>query len=100
MTLDVMGIVGVNSQEWVVTDLACNLLGVTSIPLYETLGQEMVNLILKESEMTTIFGTVVCLKSILKNCKGFENKVKTIVLFDQADSELQGIAGESNIKIM
>lgn len=70
------------------TDLACNLLNITSVPLYETLGFEMVNLILIESEMTTIFGTSVCLKSILTSSKGSKNQVKTIVSFDPIDADL------------
>jgi long-chain acyl-CoA synthetase len=44
--LKVLGICSVNREEWVVTDLACNLLGITSVPLYETLGDEMLQLIL------------------------------------------------------
>ena len=46
MKLEVIGIVSINREEWVVTDLAANLLDVTSVPLYETLGDEMLNLIL------------------------------------------------------
>lgn len=71
LTIEVIGIIGVNREEWLVTDLACNLLNITSVPLYETLGHEMVNLILKESEMTSVFGTSVCLKSLLTSSKGF-----------------------------
>jgi hypothetical protein len=48
----------------------------------------MVNLILKETDMTTIFGTTVCLKSVLKNSKGYKNQLKTIVSFDSVDEEL------------
>lgn len=36
--LNVLGITSVNCEQWVVTDLASNLLGITSVPLYETLG--------------------------------------------------------------
>lgn len=39
--LDMVGICSINREEWIVTDLACNLLGITSVPLYETLGEEM-----------------------------------------------------------
>jgi long-subunit acyl-CoA synthetase (AMP-forming) len=41
MTLKVIGICSVNREEWLMTDLACNLIDVTSVPLYETLGDEM-----------------------------------------------------------
>jgi long-chain acyl-CoA synthetase len=98
--IDVVGIVGINREEWLVTDLACNLLGVTSVPLYETLGQEMINLILKESEMTTLFGTKVCLKSVLTNSKGFDNQLKTVISFDTEDAELVTLATEMGISVL
>lgn len=47
--LKVIGICSVNREEWLVTDLACNLLKVTTVPLYETLGNEMMDIILKET---------------------------------------------------
>ena len=60
-SLKVIGICSVNREEWLVTDLACNLLKVTSVPLYETLGNEMLEMILKETEISTLFGSNVCL---------------------------------------
>lgn len=41
ITIQTLGICSVNREEWLVTDLACNLINVTSVPLYETLGDEM-----------------------------------------------------------
>lgn len=38
MTLKVIGISSVNREEWLITDLAANLLGITTVALYETLG--------------------------------------------------------------
>jgi len=46
MSLKLLGICSVNRKEWIATDLACNLIGVTSVPLYETLGEQMLKLIL------------------------------------------------------
>lgn len=45
-TIKTIGICSVNREEWLVTDLACNLLDITSVPLYETLGDEILNIIL------------------------------------------------------
>jgi len=73
--MDIIGIVGLNREEWIVTDLACNLLDITSVPLYETLGSEMLNQILVETEMKTLFGTDVCLKNVLTNMKGQKNNL-------------------------
>lgn len=44
--LKVLGICSVNREEWLITDLAANLLGITTVPLYETLGADMLTLIL------------------------------------------------------
>jgi long-chain acyl-CoA synthetase len=46
MKLKVVGICSINREEWLLTDLACNLLGITSVPLYETLGDEILQIIL------------------------------------------------------
>jgi len=43
--------VSINREEWLITDLACNLLDITSVPLYETLGQELLNIILTQTEI-------------------------------------------------
>ena len=69
----IIGIVSINREEWVDTDLASNLLDVTSVPLYETLGGEMLNLILNKTEMKTLFGSNVCLLNVLNNIKKGEN---------------------------
>jgi long-chain acyl-CoA synthetase len=70
MTLNVVGICSVNREEWLMTDLACNLIDVTSVPLYETLGDDMLQIILNQTEMTTLFGSDICLKNILKLIQG------------------------------
>lgn len=44
--LEVLGICSVNREEWMITDLASNLLSITTVPLYETLGDDMLQLIL------------------------------------------------------
>ena len=46
LDLKVLGICSVNREEWLVTDLACNLIDVTSVPLYETVGDDMFETIL------------------------------------------------------
>jgi long-chain acyl-CoA synthetase len=64
-SLKVVGICSVNREEWILTDLASNLLEITSIPLYETLGHQMLLLILKQTEMTTLFGNCKSLLNVL-----------------------------------
>lgn len=64
--IKLLGICSVNRKEWLMTDLAANSVGLTSVPLYETLGVDMLNLILEQTEMTTIFGSKKNLASILQ----------------------------------
>jgi long-subunit acyl-CoA synthetase (AMP-forming) len=50
------------------TDMAANLLGITTVPLYETLGNQMMALILEQTEMSTLFGNDKCINNILTLC--------------------------------
>lgn len=83
MSIEVVGICSVNREEWLVTDLACNLLNITSVPLYETLGEQMLQVILQQTEMTTLFGSDVCVSNVLKTIKGQECGLKTVVIYDK-----------------
>lgn len=65
VSLKVLGITSVNCEPWVATDLAANLIGVTTVPLYETLGTQIMTLILEQTEMSTIFGSDKCLMNVL-----------------------------------
>ena len=81
--MKVIGICSINREEWLVTDLACNSIGVTSVPLYETLGDDMLKMILEQTEISTLFGSDICLLNILKLVKGKVLTLKHIVSFDE-----------------
>jgi long-subunit acyl-CoA synthetase (AMP-forming) len=66
LQIKLVGICSVNRREWVQTDMATNSIGVTSVPLYETLGNDMLCNILDQTEMTTIFGSLKNLENILE----------------------------------
>jgi long-chain acyl-CoA synthetase len=87
LDLQVLGICSVNREEWLVTDLASNLIDVTSVPLYETLGDDMLEIILVQTEITTLFGSDVCLKNILKLVSGKKINLKQVVTFDKNISD-------------
>jgi long-subunit acyl-CoA synthetase (AMP-forming) len=72
--------VSINREEWLVTDLSCNLLDITSVPLYETLGQELLSIILTQTEIQTLFGSDVCLINVLKLAQS--TNLKQVVTFD------------------
>lgn len=100
ITLKTLGICSVNREEWLLTDLAANLLDVTSVPLYETLGEEMMTIILNQTEMTTLFGSDVCLTSTLKLLRGAPSYLRNVVSFDpEVSPNLREVAEECGVKI-
>jgi len=50
-----IGIYAKNRYEWFITDWACAFFGITSVPLYDTLGVQNLSFCLKQTEMTTLF---------------------------------------------
>lgn len=88
-----VGIFMKNCEEWIVTDLACSSANITSIPLYETLGQDQAQYIINQTEL----GVIVCTESYVNDLiahqkEGKVSSLKNIVLvngnvekyFDQA----------------
>lgn len=51
-----LGIFSKNREEWAITDFGCIVAGITSVPLYDTLGQESIEYIINQ----TLLKTVVC----------------------------------------
>lgn len=84
MTLQVCGICSVNREEWIITDLAANLLGITTVPLYETLGMTMLQLILQQTEMTSLFGNNKSLLNILSMIREAEQIfLEVLICFEE-----------------
>ena len=60
-----MGIYSKNCPEWVLTDLATATLGGTVVPIHETFGQNAVELIINETQLSTITTLSCNLKSLI-----------------------------------
>lgn len=67
------------------TDIAANLYGFTTIPIYDTLGDENITYVFNHTQMTTVFVSEGALKSLVK-CKDLV-KVNTIVCYDPFTEE-------------
>ncbi|KAH8864372.1 Long-chain-fatty-acid--CoA ligase 1 [Schistosoma japonicum] len=50
-----VGILSKNSPEWIIVELACAFSGYTIVPLYDTLGEEAVLNILKQTKLPLMF---------------------------------------------
>jgi long-chain acyl-CoA synthetase len=79
------GIFSKNRVEWLLTDIGSCLFGLTSIPIYDTLGDENITYVFKHTELTTCFVNDGALKSLMK-CKDLVN-VTTFVCYDKFSEE-------------
>ena len=106
LDLRVVGLSSVNREEWVVTDLAANLLGITTVPLYETLGLQMLEIILEQTEMQTIFGSEKSLLNML-NCEAGEAEerlkairfIRKVVCFDTPSEKLTEVCSRVGVQL-
>lgn len=63
--LAVLGLYSVNREEWVITDMACALQGITTVPLYDTLGEDNIEYIINQTEMTCIAASIKQLSTLV-----------------------------------
>ena len=68
------------------------------MPLYETLGDDMLKMILEQTEISTLFGSDICLLNILKLVKGKVLNLKHIVSFDEISKDLEDLAKDMGIE--
>jgi len=88
-----VGLFSKNRPEWFQCMVANSCLGSRTVALYDTLGEEALEHILKQAEITVLFTEkhkLPTLKKILSSVKHF---VKTVVVFDH--QEMYGNAHES-----
>jgi long-chain acyl-CoA synthetase len=79
-----IGIQGPNSREWVLADIACMLYGYTSMPVYDTLGEEACEHMFNETELSTLFLTAAHAITVAKNIKSGAYKfLKNLVILDE-----------------
>lgn len=74
-----------NRVEWGLVDWACLLFGITTIPIYDTLGDENITYVFEHTSVETIFTNDTSLKSLVK-CKNLVS-IKNIVCFDPFTEE-------------
>ena len=83
--MNLIGIFSKNRYEWMVTDVACCLYGLTLVPLYDTLGIENLSYCLNHSGITTLFCTAQTVKTLI-GLKDFGN-LKNVVSYDTLSKE-------------
>ena len=64
-----IGIYGKNSEEWLMTDLAANLYGITTVAIYDTLGNDSIQYIMEQTNIKTIFASTGMIDNLIKQEK-------------------------------
>ena len=78
--LQVLGIFSKNREEWLIADIGCALFGITTVPLYETLGISSMLLIFDQTNMKTVLLSQDKLELILKlKSQGFAKSLENII---------------------
>jgi long-chain acyl-CoA synthetase len=102
-----IGLFSINRAEWVISEygiynyssIGCFWAGLVTVPLYDTLGDEAIEYIIKKCTIPLIFAT--CDKAlILAKLADKLVSVKTIVVMDKISKQLADIAADSNIKFV
>ena len=79
-----MGVYAKNCEEWATTALATMSISGTVIAFYDTLGSDVVEFILNQTELTTISCAREYVDSLIKlKAEGKANYLKNIVFFDR-----------------
>ena len=91
-----------NREEWVVTDFACILAGVTVVTLYDTLGKDSIEYIMDQTYIKTVVLSGDKMKNIVElKSEGKIANLTHVIYFDeakQADLEMASKLGLQCVK--
>ena len=69
-----------NRAEWIIAEQACYRQGATTVPMYDTLGADVVEMVLNETELQTVVCTsaeVKALVSVKPKCPSLTTIIQT-----------------------
>ena len=96
-----LGIYGKNTEEWVMTEIACWHISTAIIPLYDTLGEEALEFITQQTALRTIVLSEDKISNVLKSKR--ENKmesVKTLVCMEDVEENIITEGRELGVQII
>lgn len=94
-----IGLYSINRPEWIEAELACYYSALVTVPLYDTLGDEGVEHIIKETEMELCFISSNKLKNLLRLREKL-SKIKYLIIMDSsADDNLLEEAKRMNLQV-
>lgn len=75
-----------NSDKAWILDVACSLYGITTVPIYDTLGESAIKFVFDETNLTTVFLTVDKIKGVADQIKkGTYSKLKNVIILDDSN---------------
>lgn len=87
-TFNFVGIFSKNREEWAVTEIACMMISITVVPLYDTLTDEGIDAILGDTLAQTIFVSAELFKRLIHlKASGAHSCLTTIVKFEKPTEE-------------
>lgn len=96
LNLKLFGIFSKNCVEYLLIDMSAALFGFTSVPIYDTLGQQAVHYILDQTNMSTLFVSQANVEVLLKLEK--LGQLKNVVLLDGLKEEHKTKLKEKGLK--
>jgi len=95
-----VGVHSKNREEYVTLIQSCIMSSVTTVPLYDTLGPDVIEYILNHTRMSTIFCTDSSLEVLFKLAKdGQVEQLKNIVVFDAVKEETVKQGADCGLKV-
>ena len=80
-----VGVYGANSPEWMMTMQGCNRMNLYCIPLYDTLGENAIEYIVRHSEASVVFSQASKLSMLAKALPELSSLVHTVVYWGSED---------------
>ena len=96
--LKLYGIFSKNCVEYLLLDMGAAIFGLTSVPIYDTLGSQAVSYILEQTNLSTIFVSKANVDVLLKFDK--MANLKNVVCFDGFSEEQRKKLGEMGLKTL
>ncbi|ERN12102.1 hypothetical protein AMTRI_Chr01g109720 [Amborella trichopoda] len=81
------GIYGINCPEWIISMEACNAHGIYCVPLYDTLGADAVEFVLRHAEISIAFVEEKKIVEVLKTLPNTNEFLKKLVSFGKVTPE-------------
>lgn len=95
-----IGIYAKNSEQWIELDIACTMYNMVSVPIYATLGPEIVKFILEQTKLQTIFCSEDHVKELIDGASEHGYHLKNVVSFGESTSEQDDAGTKANIRVL